>query len=80
MERRARVSVYGGRGITPETTENINQVNFTGDVAGFRVWREYKYRESASSSRAYRPRIASNRELNVPYRGEYFGGAPRTEA
>lgn len=44
MERRTRVSVYGGGeggGITPETTENINQVNFTrGCTLGFRVWRE----------------------------------------
>lgn len=42
MERRTRVSVYeGGRregergGITPETTENINQVNFTGGCTRF---------------------------------------------
>lgn len=40
MERRTRVSVYEGGGgerggITPETTENINQVNFTGGCTRF---------------------------------------------
>lgn len=66
-------------GITPETTKNINQVNFTGNVPGFL---EYKYGESASLlslslSALSRPRFQP-RELNVPCR--IFRGAPRSKA